>query len=416
MGVDIKDIYQNENQIRERLKRMFKHRDGYDLRFGEPVKRRIADAILYQNGQSLAVFEFKYNLVPDRVNRAMNMLREITTYLPVSIAVVTDGKDCIIKITNDASWNDTSKIIPFGSPLKKFLDNFWFEKAKNISTLPIPAWKDKKITGSTVYATYNGKEVQIPATYTDSLLTQAIQESNVDVRPACLSRFVSLESLFRMITDKTISMSSLIGMNDKTETNFIDNYIENETELKKQEADIRDDNNNSFILSFSDEDRVNDLTMWRLYGDTKGACLVFEVDWVKLEKNGFILRPTCYNLDVLSPLISELSSSKSKGIEFIKFDDTSWKHFFKPKEYEIEKEYRLLYCAKHDCKNVKWVLNNSYKIIHPIIEFKLKDFPMKLKKVFLGCNSPEYAVNKEQIQHLLHNVEVEVSDINSYRV
>ena len=78
-----------------------------------------------------------------------------------------------------------------------------------------------------------------------------------------------------------------------------------------------------------------------------------------------------------------------------------WQHFFKPYEYSVEHEVRLLF--QNECQNQenndygsnhrppfrrKWIHDSSYNIIAPIVTFDITSannaFPLVLDKVILG--------------------------------
>jgi len=81
-------------------------------------------------------------------------------------------------------------------------------------------------------------------------------------------------------------MCSITCMNDKGETSYADKYVgygayANSTTSIKE-------NNDCFILSCCNKDMVDNLTMWRLYGnDGKGVCLEYDVDITKIDGKEF---------------------------------------------------------------------------------------------------------------------------------
>ena len=109
----------------------------------------------------------------------------------------------------------------------------------------------------------------------------------------------------------------------------------------------------------------------------------------------------------------------------------SWLHFFKPSEYAVEEEVRLLYEMNDgsllDTTNGKWIYNTSNGIIAPIVRFPItmtnSNFPLLLERIVLGPNLKERAINKEQLLLMIKygqievadNFEITFSDINSYR-
>ena len=110
-----------------------------------------------------------------------------------------------------------------------------------------------------------------------------------------------------------------------------------------------------------------------------------------------------------------------------------WKHFFKPYEYSIEQEVRLLIIDNGEQEFVKkeWLLTNSHKILNPVVDFKLNhpNFPIVLENIILGPKCPEAETNKVQFEELIRrrkeklkygrtyapDIEVNLSKIKNYR-
>ena len=114
------------------------------------------------------------------------------------------------------------------------------------------------------------------------------------------------------------------------------------------------DNKKAFILwlNVPKVTAYDDLTMWRLYGnDANGVCLCYQVDKDKMD--GFILAPICYansngnhpELDVIQKIMNTFVSNRR--IILKRF--SVWQHFFKPYEYSVEHEVRLLF--QNECQN-----------------------------------------------------------------
>lgn len=247
-------------------------------------------------------------------------------------------------------------------------------------------------------------------------------------------RYMSAESLFRILSSEKASMCSIAAMNDKTETSYVDDYCKfpsntnmypNEIEKSQQSLLV----NMSYISSCVGEELCDDLTMWRLYGDNgRGVCLKFRVDLKGSED--FYLAPVSYAWeDGLHPelsFMSGLAETKIKGTKFVLHRFTIWKHFFKPYEYRIENEIRL-FTLFTDTEKMKWV-TNSDGIYFPIVEFSMKkdacEYPLVLENIILGPNFPHKETNKKQIKFRLNNSELDCaysykavidSDIRSYR-
>ena len=242
--------------------------------------------------------------------------------------------------------------------------------------------------------------------------------------PKRLCRYTSLASLFRTLSEKQQSMCSTVCMNDKTENDYAQKFI---SEAMPQSNVI------SRLQTRSRMSKKDDLNMWRLYGDdSKGVCLWYKVDDELPEH--FFLAKVSYAKNEAHAELSYLSSKMGKGVCGRNFEIrnlNSWLHFFKPSEYAVEEEVRLLYEMNDgsllDTTNGKWTYNISNGIIAPIVRFPVtkseNNFPLVLERIVLGPNLPERNINKEQLLLMIKYVQIKVaddfeitfSDINSYR-
>lgn len=225
-------------------------------------------------------------------------------------------------------------------------------------------------------------------------------------------RYTSFSSLFETLTNKSYRLNCIVGMNDPTEIDYFEDYIGSDYFRY-----LHEDKNDIFISSCSTLD--DDLTMWRLYGDNaKGVCIEFDVrgsdfGCVKnlvsyAEKNGKNVK-----LDIVRDLIQ--CGLDLRGLE-------KWKHFFKPYEYGIEKEYRVLLTKKFEenDKKRKWVITNGNSILNPIYDIGLFEKPISMKRIILGPKCPEKEINKKQLEVMMkengiNGIEVCISDVKNYR-
>lgn len=244
-------------------------------------------------------------------------------------------------------------------------------------------------------------------------------------------RYTSLSSLFRTLNEGKQSMCGIAGMNDKSECTYADDYLRasDEKELLRTktiyDAEVE---NNYFILSCMDEQKYDDLTMWRSYGDnTKGVNILYNVDNTK--KAQFKL----YYIDYAEKsgddghislnIIKKLLGLTVEGRKFKLRRWNEWKHFFKPNEYKDEKEIRLLYNKKEKPAD-KWILTSDYQIACPFVLFRLQDFPLVIEEVKLGPNSPEIEANRLQLRLMIqeklktskNKSVVQTSGIRTYRL
>lgn len=225
-----------------------------------------------------------------------------------------------------------------------------------------------------------------------------------------LCRYISVNALERLLINNTISMSGLAGMNDTSELHALNSILNpNITKRVLREEilpSIIKQDNDFFINSFCDNNKSDDLTMWRLYGDNgKGACLTFEYDINILNNKTFALLPVTYlnpqkatQYDIIKLLDGKLSFYNRT---FILRNLITWEHFIKPYEFSDENEIRLLCDASTLDKPIPiWIRNQSNGIFHPIINFERNSYPLKLKSITLGPKFAEIDTNFRQINYL----------------
>lgn len=246
-----------------------------------------------------------------------------------------------------------------------------------------------------------------------------------------ICRYSSLESIFSTIKYKTFRMNGLPGMNDKTEGLFAWNMLYNADKLENDELRKRmREINNAFIVSFSQENEEDDLTLWRLYGDdAKGVCCVYSIIEDKI-KDRFFLHNIKYittngeNEEIEDSLLENLRKyTKNNNLTSSDLSPTIF--FYKPKTFEVEKEVRLLVDNKETTAykrpqyKKEWVLTNSNKIPNPYIDIPLNEFPLRLEKIILGPNMSDVDTIQAQLETMLEqqniNASVELSKISGYR-
>jgi len=257
-----------------------------------------------------------------------------------------------------------------------------------------------------------------------------------------ICRYTSLKTIFEMLNYVSFRMNGLVGMNDKSEVNYVETYLNGiEKPLIKEHHNTIIAINNRYITSCSKVERKDDLTLWRLYSDdAKGVCLVFDVKSNNLNNN-VLLQKVKYadedgkhkELDFLKQVKDDVESITGFNFEFKKIG--YWKHFFKPYDYSIEEEVRLLIIDNDSLTKIKsdWVMTFTHSIINPIMDFGLnsKSFPIQLKEILLGPKCPEPESNLVQIKEMirrkkreiiekssdsnLNNLKVELSKIKHYR-
>lgn len=244
-------------------------------------------------------------------------------------------------------------------------------------------------------------------------------------------RYTTFESLFSMLDNKTYRMGSDIAMNDRGEIDYVDKYIglyyKNLQSLSLPELRQM---NKSYISSCTTTRKLDDLTMYRLYGeDSKGVCLSFNVT-NGLQSKSLLVKKVSYaigpgnhpELDLIKNILYNHKSPAFIRFRFLYLD--IWKHFFKTHDYAVEEEVRLLYLnnKSYPPKKEGWVVTYPDKILSKFVLFGLNDsnFPLRLSKIILGPNCPEALLNSRQLEVLLDennltNIQVENSKIVSYR-
>lgn len=263
-----------------------------------------------------------------------------------------------------------------------------------------------------------------------------------------ICRYTGLKTIFDMLSYLSFRMSGLVGMNDKSEVNYVESYLNRDNgnisidkPLIKEHHNTIIAINNRYITSCSKIERKDDLTLWRLYSDdAKGVCLVFDVKKSNLNKH-VLLQKVKYadeqgnhkELDFLKQIKVEVERLTGFKFEFRKLG--YWKHFFKANDYAIEEEVRLLIIDNDTLDKLKtdWVMTFTHSIINPVIDFRInsKAFPIHLKTILLGPKCPEQETNYVQIEEMirrkkkeikdkghdsnLNNLKVELSGIKHYR-
>lgn len=255
-----------------------------------------------------------------------------------------------------------------------------------------------------------------------------------------ICRYTSLKSMFVSLNSSSYRMNGLVGMNDKTEVDYVDNYLNDyPMQYHKLHHNKISAINKRFISSCSMQNMADKLTMWRLYGDDcKGVCQVYKVNTLPLNNHTLLQKVSYSNEDEIHPLLEFLKwikrdFEKLLGLNFEYNKLRYWKHFFKPYDYSVENEVRLLVIDSNDVSIEKrdWVLTDNHSILNPVIDIKLNhpDFPLILDEIILGPKCPEADINKVQIEELLRikktqmtfatknyqKVNVRISNIQNYR-
>ncbi len=253
-----------------------------------------------------------------------------------------------------------------------------------------------------------------------AILGNLMPEKAGDIKE--VAKYTSFESLIAILQSGKIRMNSIVSMNDKTETDFLGDVIRNYKEDYEQEYDKYLFADKEFITSFTS--KIDDLDMWRLYGDNaRGVCMVFERD-AKKGDDLYHIRYINPEQDELSKVTEMMDKMKEKGIRFRLNCLQKCRHFLKHIDYSAEEESRLLlYSEQPD----GWFINRDNGILTPYMEKPINksapwqegEYPFRLRRIILGPSIKEKYANLMQVFYLSHQygyfLSVEESRINSYR-
>lgn len=260
-----------------------------------------------------------------------------------------------------------------------------------------------------------------------------------------LTKYGSKSALFRLINDKKQSMASIVNMNDKSECDFADNLLKLGVG-RWYDPKNSEETTNCFIMSMVSGDRKDELTPWRLYGDNaKGASITYNMGEEENRiKDDFFVAPICYvnpkkGNAKINAISNVMKNTKRKVANFTFVYWYIWKHFFKPDDYAVEKEYRIIYQRKPNEDKVtplKWVNDSNTNIIFPVVEFfirkedfdeaekkgnnKLSLFPFPIEEIVVGPNMREQETNEAELNLMIQDKlklinKISASTIANYR-
>ena len=468
----MKEHYEEIQEFIRRLQNQLREFDNLklvtDTYFREKGQFHMLDAILVNNDEALAIFEFK------AFNKILKDKDFLEVFVPpnVSIKFIVISNGISHKVLNRNSneineFESPSKLLFFLTKLPsqakireikqkiaieienqiteffedfQYEDHYLYEIRNNVKSY----FRKEKVLEH-IQFDKNGqffhlsRDIRKMRNFENSFFQMIIQEVS---QGELLYRYTTLDTLFATINHRTIRLNGLAGMNDKSEIKYVEEIIDEDFEPYKTLKDI-EELNRRFILCSST--LPDDLMQWRLYGDDcKGACMVFEYAKTKnipglqvrkinygINKNGENYHP---ELELLSYIINGIKNNVEESFQFRAL--TIWKHFFKSYEYAPEQEVRLLIITSkndsikgeilngdeiHSLKK-EWNLTYTHKIANPYITIEIddSDLPLKFNEIILGSKCPEISINKNQFKQFLRDkkllgVQIRESKINNYR-
>lgn len=280
---------------------------------------------------------------------------------------------------------------------------------------------------------YNNNYVWLDPITETKLITSLLNYKNEI--PNQLYRYTTKKTLdYLFNTSKKVhSMSSLVIMNDPTEMDYANIYL-NKSGVCIEQYCVGFDKNDSvhsYITSLTE--LKDDLTLWRLYGDdAKGVCIEYSVPVSHIPSDYILARVSYADEDGKNSkleFIAELLKGKFSKRRFILRRWHEWQHFFKPYEYAIEKEVRLLTYAYFVGHKREWI-TTSNGIHAPILNVPLivqennVKFPLSIKRIIFGSKFHEKDVNRITWEYKIKDefsdcvscdFQIVISTIDNYR-
>lgn len=254
----------------------------------------------------------------------------------------------------------------------------------------------------------------------EDLVMRTILGDTSKIKKVC--RYTSLGSLFTSIDGQSQAMCCMRSMNDAQEGYYADSFIKPKTRFIPRNEEAIYSDNNCFLLSCSPQNKADNLTMWRLYGDdTKGVSITYNVDNDKIDDSRFIFAPVSYGKDEAThselDFLSKLINTPVKDSWYFTLHRWYiWRYFFKSHSYKEESEIRLVYIPDEEDKEklqFRWYHDRNNGIFNRMVLFPLKGqdliFPLVWDTIVLGPHSPEHHVNIEQIRYMIEDKEISTS-------
>lgn len=383
----------------------------------------IPDGIIYFEERPFVIIEEKNTKNSRRYKKVDHEIARIQDYLGIKWSILLDDDNFylrpllgdfkkhrnVFEIAQIISSENTFHL----NPLEK--DKYFEVLKQRISEYLNNLPQNKRIT---VFV--DGLDVNDIEIVNDEICFTTIKETEFfmsllkPVEKKELWRYTTKNSLFLMLRDHNQNMLSLNCMNDISEIDYSDKYIDPETCVLRKSID---EANRVFILSCCDETKSDDLMMWRLYAqDAEGVSLCYHLYSNKIDNDYFYLAHVCYGQKDSHPeldLIKNIMDCPVHGLHFRFRKWIVWKHFFKPYGFNYEDEIRLIYFEHKDslAKKTIWIEDSKSGIVSPMKLFCLEEtykpkYPLSLIKVLFGPKSREAPINLVQFSKMYNEAKI----------
>ncbi len=227
--------------------------------------------------------------------------------------------------------------------------------------------------------------------------------------------YTTFKSLFNIIDSAKIRLSSITGLNDRSELSFADKVLGKKV-LQVYHHKRIDSANKRFVLSCSSKN--DNLNQWRLYGDNgSGAQIGLKVDPLHISSHYFAIGKVFYGdsfFNIISRMNDDLIKIYQSKLTLRRF--FLWKNFVKPTDYSDEDEYRILFIndgRKGMTTKQKWYVN-IYNILTSSVEFDLAkhELPLRIESIKLGPKCHEKQLNVAQLKHLTKHAKLKFKSID----
>lgn len=218
-----------------------------------------------------------------------------------------------------------------------------------------------------------------------------------------VAKYTSLETALMILNSGKMRMMSVTAMNDRMEIGHLygelcnedSAYLENKTKIHNARQ--------RYITSFTN--KIDDLTMWRLYGDNgKGVCLIFSIPhdcnyYFPIDYSGI-------NSEIYLKAKKICEELDKHGFKFtFKSIEAIWQYFLKPKGFSDEQEFRYLRIDNSKPDGYSLASNGIISCYKDLLLIGDKDkpeteFPVYLGGIILGPNMRNVEINKFQLEAL----------------